>query len=452
LTIVSLASFAQTNVSGGIFANTTWTLANSPYIVVDNVVVFPGYTLTIEPGVVVKFDSTKYLEIRQGTLIANGTAVDSITFTSNSITPTPGIWGGSDGIFLNGALGGSCFNFCNVEYSTKGLNGASNILYVKNSTFINNQYGASIGGTPVDSCVFKFNTDGLSGFGTATINSCTISNNVFAIEDVADAVIQNCIIDSNQTAFGGVSGTGVRNVHFYNCNISYNQTGINVNIGGVNAIRNCVLDYNTYHAMGFGFNGSDSVTNCEIKYNATGISVQTGSLLITHCDIENNGIGLAMFSTNPSIYCNKICNSTSYDLQSHITSSIYVPNNYWCTSDSISTEAVIYDAYDDATVGLVYFMPLDTTCYIATGINEIAQENLPFSIFPNPTNDYLTVHIAGHVAQSQIRIINLLGEIKYSSPATGAETNLNISSLAGGIYFVEVVSGNKVTRERFIKQ
>src|SRR6266576_3894323 len=103
--LIAAFTNAQTNVSGGIYANTTWTLANSPYIVVDTVVVFPGVTLTIQPGVVVKFDSTKYLEIRNGTLIANGTAVDSITFTANSLTPVRGSWGNNSygGIFLNSA-------------------------------------------------------------------------------------------------------------------------------------------------------------------------------------------------------------------------------------------------------------------------------------------------------------------------------------------------------------
>ena len=45
---------AQTNVQGGIYANTTWTLANSPYVMTGSIVVFPGKTLTIQPGVVVK--------------------------------------------------------------------------------------------------------------------------------------------------------------------------------------------------------------------------------------------------------------------------------------------------------------------------------------------------------------------------------------------------------------
>ena len=82
---------AQTNVSGGIYANTTWTLAGSPYTVTGNVVVFPGFTLTIEPGVMVKFDAGVQLEIRQAGLIAMGTNADSISFTSNT-SLTAGSW------------------------------------------------------------------------------------------------------------------------------------------------------------------------------------------------------------------------------------------------------------------------------------------------------------------------------------------------------------------------
>src|SRR4029079_9275946 len=94
MTVFSVAVTAQTNVSGGIYNNTTWTLANSPYIVTDTIVVFPGVTLTIEPGVTVKFDDGKFIQIRQGSLIAAGTASDSITITSNSAAPAKGIYNG----------------------------------------------------------------------------------------------------------------------------------------------------------------------------------------------------------------------------------------------------------------------------------------------------------------------------------------------------------------------
>src|SRR5260370_42249315 len=84
--LLSLSSSTNaTNVSGGIYNNTTWTLANSPYIVVDTVAVFPGVTLTIEAGVTVKFADNQSLWIKSNAhLIAIGTITDSITFTSNS--------------------------------------------------------------------------------------------------------------------------------------------------------------------------------------------------------------------------------------------------------------------------------------------------------------------------------------------------------------------------------
>ncbi len=52
--LIVQCSKSQTTVSGGIYSNTTWTLANSPYVMTGNIVVFPSVTLTIEPGVEVR--------------------------------------------------------------------------------------------------------------------------------------------------------------------------------------------------------------------------------------------------------------------------------------------------------------------------------------------------------------------------------------------------------------
>lgn len=64
----SLYVNSQTSVAGGIYQNTTCTLANSPYIVTGSIVVFQGNTLTIEPGVEIRIDNqtntTIYIETR----------------------------------------------------------------------------------------------------------------------------------------------------------------------------------------------------------------------------------------------------------------------------------------------------------------------------------------------------------------------------------------------------
>jgi hypothetical protein len=53
---------AVTNVSGPISSDTTWILADSPYYVTGTVTVNPGVTLTLERGVIVKFNQTVWID------------------------------------------------------------------------------------------------------------------------------------------------------------------------------------------------------------------------------------------------------------------------------------------------------------------------------------------------------------------------------------------------------
>lgn len=82
------------DVSGTIATDTTWTVANSPYIITDTVTVQTGVTLTIEAGVTVMTMEglDQYLDV-QGHLEAVGTAVNPILFTSFNDLPANN-WGG----------------------------------------------------------------------------------------------------------------------------------------------------------------------------------------------------------------------------------------------------------------------------------------------------------------------------------------------------------------------
>jgi hypothetical protein len=430
---------AQTFVSGGIYANTIWTLANSPYVVIDTAVVFPGFTLTIEPGVRVQFDDGTYLELRDAVISAIGTAAAPIVFTSNSSSPAPGIWGSSNGgIWLNGtgATAGSYFNFCKMEFATTAIGGYSSLAYIKNSTFLFNVTGVFDADCPVDSCIFRYNTTGIYRAGS-TMNYCTVSNNAFGIEGLFSATVTNCSFDSNQTALGGSSGS-INNSQLHYCSISYNQNGAHTNWFSSNIFDHCLINYNSTFGLVLG-NDADEVTDSQIKFNGTGIKIIWGfntPCIITGCVIENNNVGIHLLNTAADISCNRICNNVTYALQLELNFNLDVSNNLWCTADSASTAAVIYDGYDNVAYGLVTFLPTDTTGCSPNAIPFMENENPGLTIYPNPAAAVFTIRTSHRSEKSTLEIFNSLGELLYSEKLEIKDEHVIQPHLPPGIYFV----------------
>ena len=72
---------ARTDIDSDVTSNTTWDISGSPYVISGNINVDAGFTLTIEPGTVVKFGPSGSLTVN-GSLVADGTTLDPIYFTS----------------------------------------------------------------------------------------------------------------------------------------------------------------------------------------------------------------------------------------------------------------------------------------------------------------------------------------------------------------------------------
>lgn len=145
----------DTDICGTISANTTWTLANSPYVVTCDVTVASGVTVNIEPGVVVKFPACCLTLYVNGTLIADATEANPITFTSikddaaggdtngdgGATQPAPGDWGAVR--FTNTSVD-SVLDYVIVRYGggywTHNAYANTSDITITNSTF-SNGYG-----------------------------------------------------------------------------------------------------------------------------------------------------------------------------------------------------------------------------------------------------------------------------------------------------------------------
>ncbi|MFQ5790425.1 MAG: hypothetical protein ACE5JI_08125, partial [Acidobacteriota bacterium] len=118
-------------------SDTTWRNLGIPYVLTNNVSVYKDTTtpatLTIEPGVEVRFAQWKRLSVgtsaSKGALIAQGTQAAPIVFTSNQTTKTPGYW--YELRFEGGAQATSLLEYVTVEYGGGGNVGE---LYVGGSS------------------------------------------------------------------------------------------------------------------------------------------------------------------------------------------------------------------------------------------------------------------------------------------------------------------------------
>ena len=282
--LVNVQVFA-TNVSGLISTNTNWTVANSPYIVTGNVLVNTGITLTIQPGVFVKFNSGLSLQI-DGTLIAQGTSSDSITFTSNT-ADTAGAWGyiyfsnlSVDAVFQNNIYGnyisGSILEYCKIQYA---------------------------GGVSVsDNGALRF--DDAHPF----INYCTIANNsangIRGYNLTGSLKISNSVIQNNTSSdYGGgicISNTGTTlisgNTITKNTTLSYGGGICNMYWSAIiinNIISDNIAGYNGGAiASGLGGISSSPIINNIIMNNsandAGGIYIYNGTSAVSHNLILNN--------------------------------------------------------------------------------------------------------------------------------------------------------------------
>lgn len=407
--IAYLTSNAQTAVSGSILSNTVWPLSGSPYIVSGNLVVFSGVTLTVDPGVTVKFNSGASLEVR-GTLSAIGTKVDSITFTSNSLTPTKGSWGGIKAIGTTNPLGvGNQITMVFVKglYANRfiDLDLAYHGPYVfKHSYFANNikvNHDGGLPSTTFDRCKFEFNTLGLDycQFSSRVSNSEFI-NNIDGLNGFG--IVDSCYFANN---------TGIALSPY---GITRGCTVVNNNIG-VNCMFNAVNNTFINNTVSNNFNGVEILT----YFN--------GSITFTN---------------------NFICNNSNYNIRLLTANNADLSGNCWCSNNAGTIASKIYDGNINTAYGLVNFTPFNTNCTI-TELNENTLNNASISFYPNPFRDALHVSMETDGPSELILYDVTLKEVLREKFIR--KTNISTHQLVSGVYFYRILNDTEVLQGKIIK-
>ena len=84
----------------------------------------------------------------------------------------------------------------------------------------------------------------------------------------------------------------------------------------------------------------------------------------------------------------------------------------------------------------------------AVGLSSITKKDV--KIYPNPTNGLFTVVTEDN--DSRIEIYSVNGQLVYSEQVSSLKTQIDLSNLVKGIYFIKVSSDNKVANSKVILQ
>ena len=122
------------------------------------------------------------------------------------------------------------------------------------------------------------------------------------------------------------------------------------------------------------------------------------------------------------------------------------------TVNNLTAEtAYEYKAFATTASGTVEGTVMNFTTLAASGLADI-ESGISAIIYPNPAKDKATLRLSGLTSTAKVIISDLQGRIIQTDEIqAGVETyELNTSNYASGVYYIRIVSGNKVNTQKLI--
>ncbi len=350
---------AKTIISNDITSDTTWTKTGSPYIISTDVYVAPSVTLTIDPGVVVKFaDSNGSIGVI-GILTAQGTSAKHITFTSyaddslggdsnNDGTSTSPASGDFDGFYVgqNATLN---LNYVDIKYAGDTLFANEGTATISNTTLTKVTSGlAFYKSTSTLSAITIDTTDNYPlqfyEYSTSTINGLTIKN---ANSD-ALLIFNHSTVTLNSAVIGDLDSSDSGALVFNDSNFTASNLSIGSSYDGISAFNQATFS-------GDNISVASSTDAGIFAFSNNGWNNTTISLI--NSEIKNNNFGLHFIDnvTVGTIGNNSIHNNTT-GAKTEGTANLDFSNNWW-GSDTGPTHAANTGGAGDVVSDYISYTP-----------------------------------------------------------------------------------------------
>lgn len=297
-----LPTVKATYVEGTITQDTDWTLVDSPFIVSNNIIVNPDVTLTIEPGVEVRFGENFSITVN-GRIIADGTDNRMIRFTSDNLNTSARDWGT---ILINGMQQSSITHGI-IEYGTSGVTLESGSLSFQSNLVRSNSDGTLVNGGSIIIENNEITNNTVSGINIAGDSQVTIENNVISSNGDGIVLVANLTgnvnISHNNIFLNGQSGIFLESGTYYNTaiienNVSLNNYGFRVATNSSTYITRNYISNNTIGILYENGIGHEAHFN-DVYNNTVGMDVSNGASLNATYNYWGDETGPFHSSLNP---------------------------------------------------------------------------------------------------------------------------------------------------------
>lgn len=327
--VLVIAPAHATYINESITSNTTWTPAEGPYRLTRTIWIYPGVTLTIEPGTIVDLYSYGFIVSGDGTFFCRGTSVNKIILYSSI-----------------GAL-----TSISLASSTNWTESSSGCIF-ENTVLSDVTLSVTL-------CSPKISNNYFTGQSSVGVNDASplISNNAFdckrnciSVNEGSPTICNNFIKSSSNYGID-IYNRGSPNI--FDNNITGCNVGIYVSGTGNTTITRNLITANAYGIYSTYSNGNITVQDNVFSNHYCGIR---GGGNIRNNLIGNSNIGMQVTSNLINLTQNNLVDNT-LNLQMAVISPLNASYNWWGSKEASVINQTIYDYKNNTSLGNVTFSP-----------------------------------------------------------------------------------------------